>query len=157
LKIVLIGIGKTDASYIGEGCAEYIRRIGRYVPLEVNFIRPPAVHSKLSGDVLKLAEAGLLLKHIRDDDFVVLLDEKGREFDSVGFSNFIGKKSLTGLKRLVFCIGGAYGFGEEMRLRASESLSLSLLTFSHQMVRLIFLEQLYRAFTILSNEPYHNE
>jgi 23S rRNA (pseudouridine1915-N3)-methyltransferase len=156
LKILLIGIGKTDASYLEEGCAEYLRRIARYVPLEVSFLRPPAQHSKLGVDLLKSAESALLLKQLRTDDHVVLLDEKGREFDSVGFAGFIEKRALSGIKRLVFCIGGAYGFGEEMRTMAEESICLSRMTFSHQLVRLVFLEQLYRAFTILKNEPYHN-
>jgi 23S rRNA (pseudouridine1915-N3)-methyltransferase len=111
----------------------------------------------LSIEQQKAQEGELLLKSVQDSDFVVLLDEKGTEFTSLKFSEYISKKMLSGLKNLVFVIGGPYGFSREVYNRSNQQISLSKLTFSHQMIRLFFVEQLYRAFTILSNEPYHHE
>ena len=110
----------------------------------------------LSSAEIKKHEGKKLLKGIAPGDELVLLDEKGKQFNSVEFASFLQKKFNAGLKKMIFCIGGAYGFSEEVYMRSNSKISLSEMTFSHQMVRLIFLEQLYRAFTIIKGEPYHN-
>lgn len=156
MKMKLIAIGKTDPDYIEKGVTLYRERIVHYIPFEIVYINDLKRTNSFSPQEIKTKEGDLLLSRIGPNDHVVLLDDKGKEFSSLEFSGFINKKNLS-LKSLTFIIGGAYGFSEDVYRRANEKLSLSKLTFSHQMVRLIFLEQLYRAMTILRNEKYHHE
>lgn len=157
MKICLLVIGKTDAAYIRAGIEEYEKRLARYVPYEMKVL-PDVKNSKnLTEELQKEKEAELILAQLQPGDWVVLLDEKGKQFDSLGFSEFVAQKMLKGLKRLVFVIGGPYGFAPAVYQRADEKISLSRMTFSHQMVRMIFAEQLYRAMTIMKGEPYHHE
>ncbi len=157
MNIKLISIGKTDQKELAILIEEYQKRVSFYIKFE-NLIHNDLKNRKvLSIGQQKTAEGELLLKSFQEADFVVLLDEKGKEFTSLQFSDFIAKKMLSGLKTLVFVIGGPYGFSEKVVQRAQQKISLSKMTFSHQMVRLFFIEQVYRAFTILSNEPYHHE
>ncbi|WP_251621377.1 23S rRNA (pseudouridine(1915)-N(3))-methyltransferase RlmH [Odoribacter lunatus] len=156
MKISLLVIGKTDAAYIRAGIEEYEKRLGRYVPYEMKVL-PDIKNSKsMSEGVQKEKEGELLLGQIAPSDYVVLLDEKGQEYNSVGFSEFVAQKMLGGIKNLVFVIGGPYGFADAVYKRCHDKISLSKMTFSHQMVRMIFVEQLYRAMTIMKGEPYHH-
>lgn len=157
MKICLLVIGKTDAGYIREGIEEYEKRLKRYVPYEMKVLPDVKNARNLSEGVQKEKEGEMVLEQLLPTDRVVLLDEKGKEYSSVGFSGFISQVMLSGVKRLVFVIGGPYGFPEAVYQRADGLLSLSKMTFSHQMVRMIFAEQLYRAMTILKGEPYHHE
>jgi len=157
MKVKLIQIGKTDANYLIEGIDKYNQRIKRYHPYEVLTI-PDIKNSKnLSHEQQKKQEAILILKYIQNTDVVVLLDEKGKEFSSVKFANFIKDIMLQSVKQLVFVIGGPYGFDKTVYDRANRKIALSQMTFSHQLVRLIFAEQLYRANSIIKGEPYHHE
>ncbi len=157
MKICLLVVGKTDAAYIRAGIEEYEKRLIHYVPYEMKIL-PDVKNSKsLTEELQKEKEGELILAQLQAGDWVVLLDEKGKQFDSVGFSEFVAQKMLKGLKRLVFVIGGPYGFAQAVYREASEKISLSKMTFSHQMVRMIFTEQLYRAMTIMKGEPYHHE
>ncbi|MDP3463941.1 MAG: 23S rRNA (pseudouridine(1915)-N(3))-methyltransferase RlmH [Bacteroidales bacterium] len=157
MKILLITIGKTDEAYLEEGIARYVKRIRFYLPFELKTIPDPKNRKTLSIEQQKKAEADLILATINNSDELVLLDENGPNPDSRAFSGWLDKKILAGGKRIVFAIGGPYGFSEEVYARAQSKLSLSKMTFSHQMVRLIFLEQLYRALTISKGEPYHHD
>lgn len=156
MNIDLIVIGKTDLEQIASLVAMYQKRINFY--LKFNIITIPDIKNtkNLSTDTQKRQEGALLIKQFADSDYVVLLDEKGREYNSVEFSEWIQKRMSSGVKRLCFVIGGAYGFSEEVYDRANDKISLSRMTFSHQIIRAIFTEQLYRALTIIKNEPYHN-
>lgn len=157
MKICLLVIGKTDASFVKAGIEEYEKRLRRYIPYEMKII-PDIKNSKnMSEEVQKMKEAELLLEQFQSQDYVVLLDERGKEYSSVTFSQFMAQKMLSGVKRIVFVIGGPYGFAQTVYDRANDKLSLSKMTFSHQMVRMIFTEQLYRAMTIMKGEPYHHE
>lgn len=156
MKIILLLIGKTDASYLAEAVEEYRSRIAHYIPFEL-VVLPDIKNSRNMGETQqKEREGGLILKQLQPGDCLVLLDENGSELSSVQFASYIGKKMQAVPKRLVFVIGGPYGFSGEVYKASKEKISLSRMTFSHQMVRIIFLEQLYRAFTILNNEPYHH-
>jgi len=156
MNILLLAIGKTDASYIKEGIREYEKRLTRYLPYEMKII-PDIKNSKnLTENLQKQKEGVEILSKLENNDFVVLLDENGKQFTSVEFSQFFSQKMLMGLKRLVVIIGGPYGFSEEVYKRGNYLISLSKMTFSHQMVRMIFAEQLYRAMTIMKGEPYHH-
>lgn len=157
MNITLITVGKTTFGFIKEGMAMYEKRIGRY--LSYTRVEIPALQgtASLSHDEIKEKEGELILKKIRPGDRVVLLDEKGRRFTSVAWAAHLGKMIDTGTRSIVFVIGGAYGFSDRIKEAASELVSLSDMTFSHQIIRLFFEEQLYRAFTILKGEPYHNE
>lgn len=157
MKILLLVIGKTDEDYLSTGIKKYVGRIGHYTSFEMKEIPDIRNRKTLSEEQQKKAESFLLLQQLQPSDQVVLLDERGKQYTSVEFSETIGKWAATGAKRLVFVIGGPYGFAQDVYDRANAQLSLSPMTFSHQMVRLIFVEQLYRAFTILKNEPYHHE
>ncbi len=149
-------VGKTSRGWLQKGVDEYIGRIKHYLPLEV-MILPDVKNSKnMNMATLKSQEGALILKNLTPADTVVLLDERGQSCSSVDFSQFVKKQMHVGTRRLVFVTGGAYGFSEEVYARGSFKLSLSLMTFSHQMVRLIFAEQFYRAMTILKGEPYHH-
>ena len=157
MKILLLAIGKTDEDYLVAGIRKYVGRIGHYAPFEMKEIPDPRNRKTLSEDQQKKAESFLLLQQLQPGDQVILLDENGKQFTSVGFAETIGKLTASGTKRVVFIIGGPYGFAQEVYDRANAKLSLSPMTFSHQMVRLVFVEQLYRAFTILKGEPYHHQ
>lgn len=156
MKILLLAIGKTSEEYLRTGISEYATRIQRYIDFDFEIIQNIKKGSTFNKEVLKQKEGDLIVSKLEKSDFVVLLDEKGREFTSVKFSEYLQSKMITGMKRLVFVIGGAYGFSEEVHNRADSKIALSPMTFSHQIVRLIFLEQLYRAFSILKGEPYHH-
>ncbi|MEN9918752.1 MAG: rRNA ((1915)-N(3))-methyltransferase RlmH [Bacteroidota bacterium] len=157
MKISLLTIGKTDASYFIESIAEYSNRLSHYITFEMQIIPDIKNTRNLSIEQQKEREGELIIKNLQTGDYLVLLDEHGKEFTSVQFASYIEKKTHSVNKRLVFVIGGPYGFSEQIYNRASEKLSLSKMTFSHQMIRLVFIEQLYRAMTILNNEPYHHE
>jgi len=157
MKICLLVIGKTDEDYLQKGLGIFSKRIPHYVVFEMRII-PDVQNSKnLSEEQQKEKEGELILQQILSSDELFLLDELGMEATSVDFARFLEKKMLSGIKRLVFVIGGPYGFSANVYARATGKISLSKMTFSHQMVRLIFAEQLYRAFTILKGEPYHHQ
>ncbi|NVO03348.1 MAG: 23S rRNA (pseudouridine(1915)-N(3))-methyltransferase RlmH [Bacteroidetes bacterium] len=157
MKTILIQVGKTEEPFLIEGISIYEKRIKHY--LQYQSITIPAIKNakNLSEDQQKEVEADLILKNISESDFLILLDEQGDQFRSVEFADFMQKKMNTGLKNLIFVIGGPYGFSKQIYSRANFKISLSKLTFSHQMIRLLFMEQIYRAMTILRNEPYHHE
>lgn len=157
MKIKLIVVGKTDNRHLILLMEDYVKRLKHYISFEIEVIPDIKKAKKLSNVSLKKGEGEEISKRITPADFVILLDEKGSMYSSVGFSNLIQKKMNSGLKRLVFVVGGPYGFSDKVYHRANAKLSLSTMTFSHQMVRLFFMEQLYRAFTILRNTPYHHE
>tara|TARA_B100000768_G_scaffold46738_1_gene45571 strand:+ start:668 stop:1141 length:474 start_codon:yes stop_codon:yes gene_type:complete len=156
MKIRLIVIGKTNASYLKTGESDYEDRLKHYCKFEELLIPQVKNGGKLTHNDLKIKEGKLILKSITPNDQVILLDEKGKSFSSIDFSNLLNQKLLDSTKRLVFVVGGAFGLSEEVYKRADSKLSLSKMTFSHQMLRLIFKEQLYRAFTILKGEKYHH-
>jgi len=156
MKIKLIAIGKTDRKDLHHMIEEYCKRIGHYCPFELEIIPDLKKAKKASELEQKRMEGSEILKRISPSDHLVLLDERGKDFTSVDFSKYIQKKMNSGLRNLFFVIGGPYGFSDEIYSRANERISLSKMTFSHQMVRLFFTEQLYRAFTIIRNEPYHH-
>lgn len=157
MKVELWLYGKTSESYIAEGMALYENRLKHYLQLQVSVLPSVKNAGKLPPQQLMAKEAEILLKQLNDSDFLVLMDERGRELSSVKFANWLEQQQHHGHRRLIFVVGGAWGFDESLRQRANFSLSLSKMTFSHQMVRLFFLEQLYRAMTILRGEKYHNE
>lgn len=157
MKIKWIQVGKTTENYLLEGINEYLKRLQHYTTLELITIPDLKSRANLAKEVIKFQEGQLILKHILPTDFVVLLDENGKNYTSVQFSEWLNQQQLIGLKNIVFIIGGAYGFDEQVYKKSNFKISLSLMTFSHQMVRLFFLEQLYRAFTIIKNEKYHHE
>jgi 23S rRNA (pseudouridine1915-N3)-methyltransferase len=157
MQIRLIAVGKTDHSAIQTLLEEYIKRLGFYIKFELEII-PDLKNSKnLSEASQKEKEGELILKKLQTSDELILLDEQGKQYSSVDFSDYLQKKMNAGLRQLVFVIGGPYGFSENVYQRANGKISLSKMTFSHQMVRVFFIEQLYRAFTILKNEPYHHQ
>lgn len=156
MKILLLVIGKTDEEYLVTGINKYVGRLGHYASFEMKELPDIRNRKTLSENQQKKAESFQLLQQLQPSDIVVLLDEGGKKYTSVEFSEMIGKFSAAGIKRLVFIVGGPYGFAQDVYDRADTKLSLSPMTFSHQMVRLIFVEQLYRAFTILNGEPYHH-
>ncbi|KAA3621941.1 MAG: 23S rRNA (pseudouridine(1915)-N(3))-methyltransferase RlmH [Flavobacterium sp.] len=156
MNISLLAIGKTDSGELQSLIDEYHRRLSHYVPFSFELI-PDIKNSKnLSEAQQKQQEGAALLKRVQSADRLILLDEKGKSYTSVEFSALLQKHMNSGIKNLVFVIGGPYGFSEEVYARANGKISLSMMTFSHQMVRLFFIEQLYRGFTILRNEPYHH-
>lgn len=156
MKILLLVIGKTDEDYLITGIKKYVGRLGHYVSFEMKEIPDIRNRKTLSEDQQKKAESFLLLQQLQPGDHVVLLDENGTSYTSVAFAENIEKLMASGAKRIVFVIGGPYGFAQEVYDKANAKMALSAMTFSHQMVRLIFVEQLYRAFTILKGEPYHH-
>lgn len=157
MKIKLITIGKTDKKYFIQGIEEYTKRLKHYIKYESIVIPDIKKNKKLDQNSQKNLEGQQILKKISNTDFVVLLDENGDTLNSVKFSKFIQAQTIKSLKSLVFVIGGPYGFSEEVYKAANKKIALSAMTFSHQMVRLIFVEQLYRAFTIIKGEPYHHQ
>ena len=156
MKIKLLTIGKTDSRPLQQLIDEYCKRLGFYIHFNMDIIPDIKNTKNLTTKQQKIAEGKELLKKIEKSDAVILLDENGKLYDSIQFSAFIQKKMNSGLKKIVFVIGGPYGFSDDVYNRCNEKVSLSPMTFSHQMVRLFFTEQLYRSFTILRNEPYHH-
>lgn len=156
MKIVFLVIGKTDESYLDTGILKYIKRLEHYVPFEMKIIPDIKNRKTFTEEQQKKAEGELILSNINVGDDLVLLDENGKTFSSVAFSQWIEKQMNIGSKRMVFVVGGPYGFSKEVYAKAKFKISLSEMTFSHQMIRLIFVEQLYRAFTIIKGEPYHH-
>ena len=157
MKIKLIVVGKTNAKYLLEGEREYENRLKHYTKFEEIIITDVKQSGKLSENELKKKESQLILGKLENSDHVILLDDKGKSYSSVEFANFLQQKMNSSLKSLVFVVGGAFGFSDEVYQRANSKVSLSKMTFSHQMVRLIFKEQLYRGFSILRGEKYHHE
>jgi len=157
LKIKLIQVGKTTEKYLLEGIEKYNKRINRYTSFEIVTIPELKNTKKLSQEQQKQEEGILIAKKLSNSDFLILLDEKGKTYKSTDFAKLIEQKAIQSTKQLIFVIGGPYGFSEEIYQRANSKLSLSAMTFSHQLIRLLFLEQLYRAHTIIKKEPYHHE
>jgi len=157
MQIILLQIDKTQDSYIAEGTEVYAKRLKNYVNFAIHTINVPKTVRQRSFNEQKTEEGKLLLDFLSGDDTLVLLDEKGKEYSSKEFSNFISQKQNASTKRLIFLIGGPFGFSPQIYERANAKVSLSKMTFSHQMVRLFFTEQLYRAYTILKGEKYHHE
>ncbi|WP_374958502.1 23S rRNA (pseudouridine(1915)-N(3))-methyltransferase RlmH [Gilvibacter sp.] len=157
MQIKLLAVGKTDSAAIAELTEIYTKRLTRYIRFEIQIIPDLKKRAKLSFEQQKKQEGDLILNQLSPSDFVVLLDEAGKQFTSMAFADYLQQRMNSGIKTLVFVIGGPYGFAEEVYQRANSKLSLSKMTFSHQMVRLFFAEQLYRAFSILHNEPYHHQ
>lgn len=156
MKIKLIAVGKTDNVNLQHFIDDYIKRLGFYVSFEF-FVIPDIKNTKsLSESIQKQKEGENILKQVSPSDILILLDENGKNYSSEGFSEFLQKKMNSGIKQLVFVVGGPYGFSQQVYDRANGKVSLSSMTFSHQMIRMFFIEQLYRAFTILRNEPYHH-
>ena len=156
MKTELILVGKTVNKHFNAVINDYVERIGHYMPFSITTIPELKNTKNLSESQQKEREGELILKQIQSTDTVVLLDEHGKEFRSIEFADWIQKKQNTA-RRLIFVIGGPYGFSNDVYERANEKISLSKMTFSHQMVRLIFTEQIYRACTIIKGEPYHHE
>ena len=157
MKITLLAVGKTEDKYLIEGIEKYLGRLKHYIGF--NFVIIPDIKNtkNLTQAQQKSKEAELILKQITNLDTVILMDEKGKKYTSVLFADYLNKQMIGSVQQLVFIIGGPYGFDENVYKRANGSISLSDMTFSHQMVRLFFVEQLYRAFSILKGEPYHHE
>ena len=156
MKTILIQVGKTVNKHFIAGINDYVERICHYMPFEVVTIPEPRNTKSLSEEQQKQAEGELILKQLQPSDTVVLLDEHGPQYRSIDFARWLSQKQQTA-RRLVFIIGGPYGFAPDVYTRCNEQLSLSLMTFSHQMIRLTFTEQIYRACTIIKGEPYHHE
>ena len=157
MKVKLIVIGKTKSEFLFDGENEYQKRLKHYCKFSELLIPDIKNGGKLSKKELKAKEGSLILASIKNSDYVILLDDKGLELSSTDFAEFLNKKMVSSTNELVFIVGGAFGFSESVYKRANTKLSLSKMTFSHQMVRLIFKEQLYRTFTILKGEKYHHE
>ncbi|MFN8238208.1 MAG: 23S rRNA (pseudouridine(1915)-N(3))-methyltransferase RlmH [Chitinophagales bacterium] len=155
MKIEIWWIGKTFQDFTQKGYTEFLKRVERFTP--VSIVEIPEVKGPSSPLVIKQQEAAKILAKLKPDDILVLLDENGKSLSSVEFAQFIFHKENTSTKKLIFLIGGAWGFDEKIYARANDKISLSKMTFSHQLIRLIFMEQLYRAYTILHGFPYHNE
>jgi len=157
MKITLLTVGRTDVKWVREGLELYVSRLTHYFPFALDEIPELKNVSALTKDQIKEKEGELILKKIKPQDDVIILDEHGREYRSVEFATLLEEKISRGGRDMVFVIGGAYGFSKGVYDRANAKMSLSKMTFSHQMVRAIFTEQLYRAFTIVRGEPYHHE
>jgi 23S rRNA (pseudouridine1915-N3)-methyltransferase len=156
MKITLLVVSPTELSYLKEGIKIYTQKLVHYFPFVYEEIPACKQTKHLNFEQIKQKEGEIIFKKISDNDTVILLDERGKGFTSVEFSQYLQNSMLQNIKNLTFVIGGAYGFSEKVYQRANGKIALSKMTFSHQMVRLIFLEQLYRAASILKNEPYHH-
>ena len=157
MKVILLSVGKTDELLLTQLIDTYKKRVNFYISFELMVVPDLRNRKNLSENEQKTEEGNQILRSLLPSDQVVLLDDKGKQYSSVEFAGFMEKKMNTATKRLVFIVGGPYGFSREIYGRANELVSLSRLTFTHQMVRVVFAEQLYRAMTILKNEPYHHE
>jgi 23S rRNA (pseudouridine1915-N3)-methyltransferase len=157
MKIALLQVGKTSERYLTEGIAAYEERIRKYTAFEVFTIPDIRSTRNMPAKEQKAREGERILQFLKNDDYIVILDDKGNEFSTIEFSSWLDKMFMSQKKRIVFVIGGAWGFSDDVYKTADIRLSLSKLTFSHQMVRLLFLEQLYRAFTVIKGEPYHHK
>jgi len=157
MKITLLNIGKTDSAIIREGITDYQKRLGFFIDFSIVDLPDIKQAKNLSSEQIRQKEGELIIKSVIKADIVVLLDEKGTEYSSREFSDWLTKMIIQGCRHLVFVTGGAYGFSDGVYKLAQFKISLSRMTFTHQMVRLIFTEQLYRAFTILKGIPYHND
>ncbi|OFY41722.1 MAG: 23S rRNA (pseudouridine(1915)-N(3))-methyltransferase RlmH [Bacteroidetes bacterium GWF2_40_14] len=157
MKIILLLVGKTEFPWVRSGIELYEERLKHYVSYQRIEIQELKATSSLTRQQIKEREGDAIMKYLKPNDELILMDERGEEFTSERFASQIEKKSIHGTKNVVFAIGGAYGFSDDIYKRANEKISLSKMTFSHQMVRVIFLEQLYRAYTIIKGEPYHHK
>ncbi|MDD2797455.1 MAG: 23S rRNA (pseudouridine(1915)-N(3))-methyltransferase RlmH [Bacteroidales bacterium] len=157
MKITLLVVGKTSEQYFIDAIDEYKNRLKHYIPFELEVIPELKNTKSLSEAQQKEKEGELILKQVQAGDYLVLLDERGKEYSSMKFAEFIEKKTHSVSRRLIFVVGGPYGFSDKVYEAAQEKLSVSKMTFSHQMIRMIFVEQIYRAMTILNNEPYHHD
>ena len=157
MKIVFLTVGKTEGAYLKDGIDKYVKRLKHYTRLEIVELAELKNTKALTPEQQKVKEAEMILKKVSPLDHVVLLDENGTEFSSKQFANYLDKKAISSTSTLIFVVGGPYGFDQTVYARANDKLSLSRMTFSHQMIRLLFTEQLYRAFTIIKGEPYHHE
>ena len=157
MKILLLVIGKTDEKYLIEGLDKYRNRLKHYIGFDYEEIPDIKNRKSLSEDQQKKLEGDLILSKVKAGDKLVLLDDKGKDYSSVAFSKHLQQQMNSGIKRLVFVVGGPYGFDASVYAKAQGKLSLSKMTFSHQMIRLFMVEQVYRVMTILKNEPYHHE
>ena len=157
MTIKLLAIGKTDNTQLKSLIDDYTKRLGHYIKFDLEIIPDLKKTKHLSEAQQKQKEGELILSKLNTSDVLTLLDENGKQLDSVGFANHLQKHMNSGIKQLVFVIGGPYGFSEAVYKKAQGKLSLSKMTFSHQMIRLFVIEQLYRGFTILKNEPYHHK
>ena len=157
MKILVLVIGKTDEEWVHEALFKYSNRLQHYVSFEFEVIQDLKNTKKLSEAQQKEMEGALILKMLKPTDIVFLLDEKGKEYRSIEFAKHLQQQMNSSVKRLVYIIGGPYGFSPQVSAKAHGKLALSKMTFSHQMIRPFFVEQLYRAMTILKNEPYHHE
>ena len=157
MQIELIVVGKTDSKEVASLVEMYAKRVNHYCKFSITFLPDLRNTKSLNSRQQNKSEGDRILALLSEGDYVVLLDERGVEYRSMNFADWLRKRMTSGLRRLVFVIGGPYGFSEEVYARANHKISLSQMTFSHQIVRAIFAEQIYRAFTILNNEPYHHE
>jgi 23S rRNA (pseudouridine1915-N3)-methyltransferase len=157
MKITFLTVGKTEDAYLKEGIEKYVKRLKHYTKLELVELKELKNTKALTPEQQKTKEAEMILKKITPLDHVVLMDEKGTEYTSTQFAAYINKREISLSGTLIFIIGGPYGFDPSVYQRANDKISLSRMTFSHQMVRLFFVEQLYRAYTIMKGEPYHHE
>tara|TARA_B100000214_G_C23917792_1_gene604586 strand:- start:774 stop:1247 length:474 start_codon:yes stop_codon:yes gene_type:complete len=157
MKIVLIAVGKIKQDYLITGILDYKKRLKRYIDFDIIEISKLKKTNNLIKSQITEKEGKLILNELQEKDYVILLDQKGVRVDSLGFANLLNKYKEITNKKIVFIIGGAYGFSKEIYKRSNKVLSFSSMTFTHQMIRLFFLEQLYRGFSILSNQPYHHE
>ena len=157
MDIELLTVGKTTIKFVTDAIAEYEKRLKRYIPYKITSLPDVKNAKSLTEEKQKQAEGELILSRLSQSDYVVLLDEHGKEFTSMEFAAYLQKQMLAGRKRTVFIVGGPYGFSEEVYARADGKISLSRMTFNHEMVRAFFTEQVYRAMTILRGEPYHHE
>lgn len=157
MNIELIVVGKTDSSEVEKIVQTYAKRVNHYCKFVITTLPDLRSTKSLSQKQQKELEGSVIMKQLAESDYVVLLDERGNQYRSLEFAEWIQKRMNSGVKRVVFVVGGPYGFSAEVYNRANSLISLSLMTFSHQIIRAIFAEQIYRAFTILNNEPYHHE
>jgi 23S rRNA (pseudouridine1915-N3)-methyltransferase len=157
MNISFTVVGRTDAPFVNEGSEEYFKRIKRYINFDFRVIKDLKNTKNIDENLQKQQEGEKILSLINGSDIVVLLDENGKEYNSKEFAGFLEKQMINSVKNLIFIVGGPYGFSDSVYSRANYKISLSQMTFSHQLIRLIFAEQLYRAFSIINNEPYHHE
>ena len=157
MEIVLLTVGKTTIDFVLDGIAEYTKRLKHYVPYSYQMLPDIKKTASLSVERQKEAEGEMIISKLLPGDHVILLDERGKEYSSMEFATFLEKQMVAGRKRLIFVVGGPYGFSRAVYDRADGKISLSKMTFNHEMVRLFFTEQVYRAMTILRGEPYHHE